>query len=337
MSAGRTIRVGVVGTGVMGADHASMLDRHVVDAEVALLADPDVERAMRLADTIPGARVGNDARALIADPDVDAVLVASSDATHPDLVIAAVRAGKPVLCEKPLAPTLEESDRVIRAIGRDGAALLSLGFMRRFDPAHQDLKAAVATGECGTPLLVHCVSRGVAAGPGATDELSITGSAVHEFDTVPWLLDSPVTEVSWLAPRPSAAATGLHDPQLILLRTADGVLTTVEVFLNARYGYDIRCEVVGEHGTVALANPVRVVRTTEQRRSTGYPADWRPRFADAYRLELRAWVASVASGAPSPLATGHDGLVASAVADAVIASLRDGGGWVPVRVPQVPA
>ena len=108
----------------------------------------------------------------------------------------------------------------------------------------------------------------------------------------------------------------MQDPQLILVRTADGVLTTVEVFLNARYGYDIRCEVVGDRGTVALANPARVV-------------------ADAYRAELQAWVDAVAAGGPTPLATARDGLVAGAVAEAVIASMHEGGRTVAVELPDL--
>ena len=105
--------------------------------------------------------------------------------------------------------------------------------------------------------------------------------------------------------------------------------------LNARYGYDIRCEIVGEHGTLALAHPARLVTDSDRTRSTGYPADWRPRFADAYRLELQAWTDAIATGQPSPLANAHDGLVASAVAEAVIASMKDGGRTVAVQVPQV--
>jgi len=203
--------------------------------------------------------------------------------------------------------------------------------MRRFDPGYVELKAALEAGVCGTPLLVHCVSRGVSSGPGATSESSVTGSAIHELDVVPWLLGARVVEVGWHAPRSTGAVPGMQDPQLILLRTADGAMTTVEVFLNARYGYDIRCEVVGDRGTVALTNPVRVVSDADGRRASGYPADWRPRFADAYRLQLQAWVDAVAAGRPAPLASARDGLTASAVAGAVIASMRDGGRTVAVR------
>jgi myo-inositol 2-dehydrogenase/D-chiro-inositol 1-dehydrogenase len=334
-----TIQVGVIGAGVMGADHVSTLHRCVTGATVSMVADVDPERAERVASGAPGARATGDGYALIDDPGVDAVVIASHDSTHADLAVAAVQAGKPVMCEKPLAPRLPECVRVVRAEqeAAGGPGLISLGFMRRFDPGYRELKSALDAGECGTPLLVHCVSRGVSSAPGATDESSVTGSAIHEFDTVPWLLDAPVTEVSWHAPRSNQAVAGLRDPQVILLSTIDGALTTVEVFLNARYGYDIRCEIVGDRGTLALANPVRVISDLNRRRSTRYPADWRPRFADAYRVELQAWIDAVTTGRPSPLATAHDGLTAGAVADAVIASMNHGGRVVPVRVPTLDA
>ncbi|WP_046732260.1 Gfo/Idh/MocA family oxidoreductase [Streptomyces humi] len=326
------VRIGVVGAGNMGADHVNTLHRWVSGAAVVLVADLDKGRAAEVAAAVPGARATDDPLALIAAPEVDAVVIASHDSTHADLAIAAVRAGKPVMCEKPLAPTAAECVRVLR---EDRADLISVGFMRRFDPGYVELRAALGAGTAGAPLLVHCRSRGVSSAPGATDEFSVTGSAIHEFDTVPWLLDSPVVEVSWHAARPTSAATGLRDPQLMLLRTADGALTTVETFLNAGYGYDVRCEVVGEHGTLALTDPARLVSDTARTRATGYPADWRPRFADAYRLELQAWVDAVAAERPAPLATAYDGLVASAVAEAVIASMHADGRTTAVRVPEV--
>jgi len=341
------VRVGVVGTGVMGTDHARLLARSVSGAELTRVTDLDAGRAQALATEL-GAGTSPDGASLVADPEVDAVVVASADATHAALVLAAAAAGKPVLCEKPLAPTLAEARDVVEQLERDGTDdLVALGFMRRFDPAHVELRAALHEGAVGAPLVVHGTSRGVTAGPGATSESSITGSFVHEADSLPWLLGSPVAEVSWQAPRCSSeAAEGLHDPQLLLLRTADGVLSTVEVFLNARYGYDIRCEVVGERGALALAESTQVValttRSTGLARSSGFAADWRPRFADAYRLELQAWVDGVrrgarrsapgATGAPG-LATARDGLLAAAVCDAAIRSMRAGGSWTSVEVP----
>jgi myo-inositol 2-dehydrogenase/D-chiro-inositol 1-dehydrogenase len=274
---------------------------------------------------------------LITDDAVDAVVIASHDSTHRDLVLAAVRVGKPVLCEKPLAPTLAECVEVVaaEAAAAPRVPLISLGFMRRFDPGYLEMKQALAQGVIGVPLLTHSISRGVSSAPGATNESSVTGSAIHEFDVLPWLLDSPVTEVSWHAPKPTGAASGFQDPQLILLRTADGALSTVEVFLNARYGYDIRCEVVGESGTLALTEPAKMITDRSRARSVGYAADWRPRFADAYRIELQAWIDAVGAGVRSPLASARDGLVANAVAEAVIASMRSGGAVVAVEVPVI--
>ncbi len=339
------VRVGVVGIGVMGTDHARLLARSVSGAVLARVTDLDAGRAGALAAEL-GAGTSPDGPSLVADPEVDAVVVASADATHAALVLAAAAAGKPVLCEKPLAPTLAEARDVVERLERDGTDhLVALGFMRRFDPAHVELRAALHEGAVGAPLVVHGTSRGVSAGPGATSESSITGSFVHEADSVPWLLGSPVVEVSWQAPRRSSeAAEGLHDPQLLLLRTADGVLSTVEVFLNARYGYDIRCEVVGERGALALAGSTVALttRSTDLVRSSGFAADWRPRFADAYRLELQAWVDSFRRGARRSahgagsgpgLATARDGLRAAAVCDAAIRSMRAGGSWTAVEVP----
>ncbi len=330
-----SLRVGIIGTGIMGADHASILQRYVSGAEVSVLADLDLGRAAAIAEPL-GARAVDDPQALITDPQVDAVLIASHDSTHPAFVRACVAAGKPVLCEKPLAPTIEESVAVVRDIG-DRSELVSLGFMRRFDPGYVALKQAILDRNVGDPVLLHSVGRGVSAGPGRTNENSVTNSAIHDLDIVPWLLDAPVVAASWQAPRSSSRSDGFQDPQLILLRTADGVLSTVDIFLNAVYGYDVRCEVVGETGIVSLTEPTTLITDASLRRGTAYAADWRPRFAEAYRLELQAWVDLLAGGPRGALATAYDGLVASAVADAVIASMHNDGAWSPVQVPGTPA
>jgi myo-inositol 2-dehydrogenase / D-chiro-inositol 1-dehydrogenase len=326
------MRIGVIGAGIMGADHARILHRDVPHADVVMIADVDRGRAAAVAADIPGAVVADDAHAVITSDQVDAVLVASSDATHAEYVHACLEQRKPVLCEKPLAPTAADCAGIVAAedaVVGDGAPLVSVGFMRRFDPGYVELKDLVDAGTLGVPVMVHSVGRGVSA-PAGSDELSITGSAIHDLDIVPWLLTSPVVEVSWLAPRQSPEVTDRQDPQLILLRTADGVLTTVDIFLNARYGYDTRCEIVGSASSASLAEPHRIVRDTGLAHGHGYGGDWRPRFADSYRLQNRAWVESLVSGTPTPLATARDGLQAALVADAVIASMRDGGRFVRV-------
>jgi myo-inositol 2-dehydrogenase/D-chiro-inositol 1-dehydrogenase len=329
----RVLRVGVVGAGNMGAAHARQLHRWVSGAEVVAVADADAARAAEVA-VATGASSTVDPLAVIADPDVEAVVIASPDATHPALVRACVEAGKPVLCEKPLAPTLPEAAGLLAELG-DRAGLVSLGFMRRFDQGYQQLRATIRSGELGAALVVHCIGRGVASYPGTTDESTVSNSTVHDLDIVPWLLDSPVVEAAWCAPRSSAQADGFQDPQLVLLRTADQVVATVETFLNARYGYDTRCEVVCETGASSLVEPAVVRSDAARLRSVGYPADWRPRFADAYRRELTAWVEQVTgSQTPDePVASARDGVVAAAVADAVVRSMHDGGRFTTVELP----
>lgn len=322
-----SLRIGVVGAGIMGADHARTLHGFVRGAEVTRVADVDPDRAAAVA-KMAGVMATTDPVGLVHDAAVDAVVVASADDTHADLVHECLAAGKPVLCEKPLAPTAAACRDLVDAerdtVG-DGVPLVSVGFMRRFDPGYAEMRDRLRSGAVGTPVLLHCVSRGVAAAR-ATSELSITGSAVHELDVVPWLLDAPIAGVSWHAPRSVTPVEVLQDPQVLLLHTADGALTTLEVFLNARYGYDVRCELVGTDGAISLADPARTVLDSERVRGTTHAADWRPRFADAYRLQLQAWVDATLADSPAPLATAEDGWRAMVVAEAAIAAMHAGDG-----------
>jgi myo-inositol 2-dehydrogenase / D-chiro-inositol 1-dehydrogenase len=316
----------------MGADHARKLARVVSGAELVAVTDFDAGVAGAVAGELR-ARVHSGGVELIDDPAVDAVVIATRDDTHADLVLATLRAGKPVMCEKPLAPTADQCREVVAAQAalENQVDLVTVGFMRRFDPPYVALREQVRSGDLGAPLIAHCVSRTVHTYPGGDSASSITQSAIHELDIVPWLLDSPIVEVSWQHGRSSVNSAGRQDPQFYLMRTASEVLVTAELFLNARYGYDTRCEVVMEAGTSALTLPTHVVTDAESRRAVEYPEDWIPRYSDAYRIELQEWIDSITRGRPSTLATAEDGLRASLVADALVESMRRNGAW--VRVP----
>ena len=315
----------------MGADHARKLARVVSGSELVAVTDFESGVAGAVAGQL-GARVHDDGVELIDDPAVDAVVIATRDDTHADLVLAALRAGKPVMCEKPLAAVAAQCRELVAAQAalKNSVELVTVGFMRRFDPPYVALRDRVLSGGLGAPLMAHCVSRTVGTYPGGDSSSSITQSAIHELDIVPWLLDSPIVEVSWLHGRSSAHSAGRQDPQFYLMRTASDVLVTVELFLNARYGYDTRCEVVMESGTSALTLPTHIVTDAERRRAVEYPADWIPRYSDAYRIELQEWIDSITQGRPSTLAGADDGLRASLVADALVESMRTNGAWVKV-------
>ncbi|WP_369371219.1 Gfo/Idh/MocA family protein [Promicromonospora sp. Populi] len=323
------VRVGVIGAGIMGTDHATLLHGSVSGATVTAVADVDVDRAGRLAVAV-GAQAFDSGEELIARGTIDALVVASHDASHAGYTLAAIERGLPVLCEKPLAPTRAECDAIIAAERGTGRRLVSVGFMRRFDPAYVELKHRIDDGSIGRPVMVTAQSRGVSSAPDATSSSSITGSAIHEFDAVPWLLSSPIVEVRWFAPE--SAVAGMSDPQVMIVRTQDGALAVLETFLNARYGYDIRCEAIGTEGTVQLTDPAATTLTGALRAATTYPANWRPRFADAYRRELQAWVDATRTGVQAPsLATAEDGLRATLIAEAAISSMLADGAPVPVE------
>ncbi|MDJ0458848.1 Gfo/Idh/MocA family oxidoreductase [Arthrobacter sp. NQ7] len=327
-----TVRIGIIGAGVMGADHARTLHESVSGATVTAIADPLIERAQAVA-AATGATCFGSAEELIASSFVDAVLIASHDSAHADQVISCLEHRKPVLCEKPLAPSIDECQGLVdrqRALGRT-VPLISVGFMRRFHPAYQDLKARVEEGTIGQPLMILSSHRNVRSYPAATSASTITNSAIHEIDITAWLLDSAIESVSWHAPKSTTQDPGKQDPQILHLRTTDGALTVVDVFLNARYGYDVRCEVVGEWGTAELARPQQTVINGQMTASTQYADDWRPVFAEAYRRQSQAWVDSLIAGRRSPLATAEDALQAIRVAEALVASMESGGAIISIN------
>lgn len=318
-----TVRVGVIGTGTIGADHVDRLTTQVVGSAVTAVFDVATDRARAVA-AASGAVVHGTWEALVAADDVDAVVVASPGELHPEQVLACLAAGKPVLCEKPLAMTTAEALQVLAAEQAAGRRLVQVGFMRRFDAGYRDVRAAMTDGTIGEPLLAHAVHRNASVPESFRGEMALTESAVHEFDVFRWLFSTEVAAVTVVPVRSSPlAANGLRDPQVVVLEMAEGQVVTVESFVSCRYGYDVRCEVVGSVGTVSLDNPRTTVVLGAAGRSERVPADWRERFADAYRAELQAWLDGLPAGAATG-ASAWDGYVATAVGDAAVRSSREG-------------
>jgi myo-inositol 2-dehydrogenase / D-chiro-inositol 1-dehydrogenase len=294
------MNIGVIGAGLMGTTHIRVLSAAVSGARVAAVCDAFPQAAERVAAENAIATIHADPYELISDRDVEAVIVASPAPTHEAFALACLDAGKPVLCEKPLATSAQASLRVVEAEAALGRRLVRVGFMRRFDPGYATLKQRLDAGEVGNPLVVHCAHRNPAAPPTFTSEMVITDSIVHEIDTVRWLLGEEIVRATVFA-LPGA----LQDPQLVVFEMESGRLVDVECFVNARYGYDIRCEVVGETGTLELPHPPTIAPGFQQR------------FGDAYLHELQAWVAGEPAGA-----TAWDGYAAAAVCEAAVESLH---------------
>jgi len=319
-----TVRVGVVGTGMIGRDHVLRLSNVLAGAEVVAVTDVDPDNAAAAVADLPRAVVHPDGRALVGAPDVDAVIVASWGPSHEEYVLACLAAGKPVFCEKPLATSQEACRRILDAEVAVGRRLVQVGFMRRYDPAYRAMKDVVTSGAIGAPLLVHSRHRNPSVPSHYEREMAITDSAVHDFDIVRWLLDEDLTSATVLTPRRSRHGTDLQDPLLIILRTDSGVLVDVETSANSRYGYDVGGEVVGEDGTVALADTNPVVVRREGGFAGAVPTGWRERFVRAYDVELQAWVDALAAGLGATGPSSWDGYAAAVASDAAVAALRTG-------------
>jgi len=319
-----TLRIGVVGTGMMGQDHIQRLAASVPDAKVVAVSDVNVEQAKRVAERV-AARVFSDGHDLIGDDDVQAVLIASPGFTHEEFTLACIAAGKPVLCEKPLAPTIDACVRVLEAEAAGPKRLVQVGFMRRYDDGFRALKERLDGGQVGRPLLLHCRHRNPDPPPGFTSELMITDSVVHDIDVTRWLLGQEIVAATVFKPRPSSKAPeGLQDPQLVLLETAEGMLVDVESFVSCQFGYDIRYELVGETGTISLGEFAGVQIRQQGQYHGPIPADWRERFGAAYQRELQEWVTGALQGQiTGPSA--WDGYATTAVAEAAVESLTEGG------------
>jgi myo-inositol 2-dehydrogenase/D-chiro-inositol 1-dehydrogenase len=317
--------VGVIGVGLIGEDHVRRLTTVLDDAPVTAVTDVDKDRAAAVAEKYGVGTIHASGEEVIADPQVDAVVVASWGPTHEQYVLAALAAGKPVFCEKPLATTREACERVLAAERARGRRLVQVGFMRRYDAAYRELRAAVHQGAIGAPLLAHMAHRNPSVPPTVTSEAAINDSAVHEIDVTRWLLGEEIASVMVLAPRRSTlAAAALQDPMVVMFRTESGVLVDDELGLNVRYGYDIRAEVVGETGQARLPTGGPV------------PPDWRVRFSDAYDTEFRAWIADVAADREPTGPSSWDGYAATVVAGACVSALG-ADGWVAVSLPERPA
>lgn len=317
-----SLKVGVVGTGMIGQDHIRRLTQVLSGVDVVAVADLDLERAQAAAPQ--GAKAHATPEALIAAPEVEAVVICSWGPAHEAQLLAAIAAEKPVFCEKPLVTSEAAALKVMEAEVAHGTRLVQVGFMRRFDADYRRLKAVIDGGSLGTPLLYHSVHRNASVPGNWSSDMPLNDTLVHDADISRWLLGDEVTGVEVRVPRRNARAGELRDPVFVLLHMASGALVDVEISVNVGYGYDIRGEVSCEAGVASLPNrPATVVSDAEGIRQA-MPVDWRERFIEAYDQEFREWIAAAAAGTATGPST-WDGYAATLVADAALRAVESGG------------
>jgi myo-inositol 2-dehydrogenase/D-chiro-inositol 1-dehydrogenase len=320
-----TIRVGVLGTGSIGTDHARRLAFGVQGATVTRVFDVATERAERVASEI-GAKTASSPKELISSDDVDAIVIATPGDLHAELTISCIKAGKPVLCEKPLAPSAKEALDVLLAESEYGKRLVQVGFMRRYDSGYLEIKRAMDSGIIGEPVALHCIHRNPSPSTtGFSDEMIITDSAVHEIDVIRWLADEEIVAARAIIGKRSPLAPGqLRDPQFLIFETTSGIIADVEVFVSCQYGYDVRCEAVGSTGTATLETPLLWTLRSGFKTTQPIPGHWQDRFGEAYLRELQDWIGRIARDETPAGPSSWDGYAASAVAEAAVLSLRTG-------------
>jgi myo-inositol 2-dehydrogenase / D-chiro-inositol 1-dehydrogenase len=322
------MRIGLIGTGRIGAFHAATLaGLPAVSAVVVHDADQDAARAV--ADRIGGETAG-DLDGLLGSG-LDGVVITTPTATHARLILDAQRAGLPTFCEKPVAGTLEETDAVLAAL--EGSDVpLHIGFQRRFDTGYQALREAVTSGRLGwTHTLRACTSdptpphAGYIPGSGGI----FRDCSVHDYDIIRWVTGREVTEVyATGANRGEAffAEAGDVDTGVTVLTLDDGTLAMCTATRYNGAGYDVRLEVCGSKGTLVAGLTDESPLTSAE--GAAWPAGaphpgFMERFLDAYRAELTAFTEVVAGTRPSPC-TAVDARAALAVADAASRSRAEG-------------
>ncbi|MEW5810170.1 MAG: Gfo/Idh/MocA family oxidoreductase [Actinomycetota bacterium] len=320
------VRVAVLGVGVMGADHVARIQSRISGARVTVVNDYVAEKAERIASGIEGCRAIVDPLDAIADPDVDAVVLATPGTTHEKQLLACLEQRKPVLCEKPLTTDVSTSLDIVRREAELGTRLIQVGFMRRFDDEYAALKALIDSGDLGNPLMLHCVHRNPSVPSYFDSSLIVKDSLVHEVDVTRFLFGEEIVSVQIIRPTSnSGAPAGVVDPQVAILRTASGRHVDVELFVTTGVGYEVRTELVAEKGSALIGLDIGLVRTSAPGvRGGRITPGFRERFGRAYDTEIQRWVNAVIAGTNVDGPTAWDGYAAAAVCAAGVQSLETG-------------
>jgi predicted dehydrogenase len=320
------VRIGVAGLGTIGRVHVRNLQGHIPSARLARVVD-SAQEALAPATGIPASKDFGD---LLADPRVDAVLIATPPSTHAEMVRQAAGAGKHVFCEKPLALEIADAEAALAAV-EDAGVLLQIGFHRRFDRDFVDARARIARGDLGDIRSFFGSTRDMRPPPvealRSGEQTLVHDTACHDFDAARWLvgeIDEVTTRGAALA-SPEIWEAGEIDHAVTLLRFAHGALGIIENSLASGYGFDCRCEITGSDATLRVDQPhlSGVERLDGGGSRFARAPTFLERFEGAYRHELAAFAAAVA-GDRQVEVDGEDGLAAVVLANAAEVSLERG-------------
>ncbi len=319
------LRVGVVGTGIMGADHVARITSTITGATVSAIVEPDAGRAASAAQLAPGAKTFTRVEDALSADALDAVVIATPGRFHEPVLLPVLEAGLPVLCEKPLTQDPESSWRIVEAEQKAGRQLIQVGFMRRFDPQYRQLRELIASGTVDPSVP-----------DGYTQPMLINDSVVHEFDVVPWLAGATITSVEVkYAKRNALGPAHLREPILVLMELDNGVLVDVEMNVSVQFGYQVATEAVFQRGVARIGQPEGLQLWQDAKFQLGEHTSYVTRFKQAYDIEVQAWVDATKQGAIAGPSAWDGYKVAVACAAGVKA--LDTSGPVAIELSQTPA
>jgi predicted dehydrogenase len=318
----RKLGMGVLGVGEMGKRHAENLRRLVPRAQLLAIADVDGARAGNVAAELEVEHSYSSLDAMLEHKDIEAVLISTPDKFHAGAVQAAARAGKHILCEKPLGLTLESTQDALKAVAQAGVRL-QVGFMRRYDPAYVAAFKRIEAGEIGEPVVFKSIGRDKDMPPLKAYQSGINGmlfynSTIHDFDLARWLTQDEVTEVhtfATVAIRPELARFGDIVAGSVNLRFGRGAIGNVESYAQCLYGYDVRTEIVGSKGSILIGSLRQNSATFFKPGHGSYEVEdhFLTRFREAYLAEVIDFVDTILHDR-APRVTGEDGLRAVEIA-----------------------
>ena len=310
------VNIGIIGAGRIGKIHAENIVSLIPQGKLKGIADLNLTREMDAwAKKLGVASIVKEPAALLADKDIQAVLICSSTDTHADLVVAAAKAGKHIFCEKPVDLTVAKVRAALDAVNKAGVKL-QVGFNRRFDHNFRRVRELVESGAIGAVHLIKITSRDPAPPP--PDYIAVSGGifldmTIHDFDMARFQAGSEVFEVyaaGAVLIDEAIGKAGDVDTAIVTLRFSSGALAVIDNSRKASYGYDQRVEVFGSKAAAAAENdtPSTVKLSSE----AGVMGDkplyfFLERYKQAFVDEMRAFLDAVALGKPT-LVTGEDGL-----------------------------
>ncbi len=304
------LKIGIIGAGRIGKVHTESIMRYVARATVKSVADPYMtEETAAWAKSMGVEKVGKDYREILADPEIDAVLICSSTDTHSPISLEAIAAGKHIFCEKPVDHDLGKIKAVMEALeGSD--VKYQVGFNRRFDHNFAAAREAVASGKIGDLAVLKITSRDPGAPP--VSYIKVSGGifldmTIHDFDMVRFVSGDEVEEVyaaGGVTVDPAIGEAGDIDTAVITLRLRSGAIAVIDNCRRASYGYDQRLEAFGSKGQVAIANDTQSSAVVSD--ANGVTAEkplhfFLERYMQAYASEVAAFVDAVANDKPVPV------------------------------------